>query len=686
MKKLVYLALILLPALVLQAVPPTWSMSIPPSLIRESWYDYMIGSYNNLPMQELPSQFGGGRFFTYHARLTQTGLRKVWFGYINDAGVLSTMDDPWINTPIYMGYPALSVDRVLGKPLYAWHMNIDDDTQYEIAFMHDLVPSQTPGVYSSIQYPFNPPNVPPGHENDEFVWASLQTGPSPNPGMRRVYVLVRNLANDGSPCENVMIAYADFNEAMLMTNQSFTWSYTSIPVLDDWHQNPDPIYRRPAGSLAVGDDGRIYYAGFHFAREYDSYDTVIEPDIDVFVCDNYGAGTWQHYSAFSKVPSYNPWNPFLMRHAFYNEDNVAIPDEQVYYMASSVRHFNISLDSAGKLHIPNLWSLRIGTPDISFRLFSTIKEVVFDTATHAFEIREIYPKAGNSIDDIWWMPWDADGDHQADNWPLEELQPLCEYHFPYCHWDETLHSDAMIFHYGYLHISEDDGSGAMVCIWQDSYKARCYNLFPADYPEYQPWAQAPEVLISVSPDRGLTWSDPISLSSVETPELSGMIPMWVYPSNRMQDVSSSGNPAKRLWLYFMDDYDWGTTVITPTPLPPNRGDISYMAIDIQMPPSAIPESPVPGPSLIRIANHPNPFKLSTAISFELPKAARTRLSIYNLRGQLVKTLNDQHMPAGLHSLEWDGHDVTGRTAASGVYLLMLESDGLKAVHRMMLVK
>ena len=284
------------------------------------------------------------------------------------------------------------------------------------------------------------------------------------------------------------------------------------------------------------------------------------------------------------------------------------------------------------------------------------------------------------------MPWDGDGDHQADNWPLDQLQPEFTYNFPYCHWDETLHFDAMIFHYGNLHISEDEGSGAMVCLWEDSYKARCYNLYPADFPQYQPWAQAPEVMISVSPDRGLSWSDPIVLSSVDTAELAGMIPMWVYPSDRMQSVNSGGNPAKRLWLMFMDDYDWGTTAITPTPLPPNRGDIMYMALDIQMPPSAIPDEPLPGPETFGLSNYPNPFNPSTTITYELAKAGRTRLAVYNLRGQMVNILSDEQQSSGTHKIVWDGLDSHGRSLSSGVYLLKLETDGKTALHRMMLVK
>jgi len=665
----------------LSAQAPGYNFFIAPTFVRESWFDYMMGSYNNLPMQEVPTEFGGGRFFTYQAKLTNLGTRKVWFGYISDNGILATMEDPWIDTPNRMGYPAVAVDRSLGKPFYAWHMSADTDTQYEIAFMYDKYIQQNPGIYSNIQYPFDPPNTPPGHENDEFIWASLQTGPSPNPGMRRVYVLTRNNADNGNPCENVLIAYADFNEAMLMTDQSFTWNYTSIPLLDTWQQEQDTIWRRPFGSLAVGDDGKIYYAGFHFAFDQVNEVSIDEPDIDVFVCDNYGAGTWQYYSMSSKIPSYNPWDDIQMRHAFYDDNNEAIPDEQIYYQAYTGIHFNISLDSEGKLHIPNVWSLFMGEPAHVYRLYSTIKEAVFDTATHSFEIREIYPRAGSSTDGLWWMPWDAEGDHQVDNWPEDQQMPICDNHFPFCHWDETLHEDTMIFHYGYLHISEDDGSGAMACLWQDSFKARCYNLYPEEYPLYQPWAQAPELLISVSSDHGMNWSDPITLSSVDTPQFNGMIPMWVYPSNRMQSVNSGGEPAKRLWLYFMDDYEWRTTVITPTSLPPQRGDIMYAALDIWMPASAITDEPVPGVQALKLSAYPNPFQLSSSITYELPKAANTKLDIYNLRGQRIRSLAQEQQSSGTHTLHWDGCDDTGHQVSSGIYLLRLTSEGRTALHK-----
>jgi len=685
MKKRCLGILLLLLATALAAVPPEFSVSIPPSLVMQSWYDYMIGAYANLPMQEIPVEFGGGRIMTYHAKRTVTGLRKVWFSYIDDQGQMATVSDPWINVNTTMGYPGMAMDRTLGKPFYVWHQSVDSDTQYEVPLMYEFAPNQTPGLYSTLQNVFDPPNLPPGHETDEFIWPSVQVGPSPVAGMRRIYVLARNFTQVGHPSENVMIAYADYNLAMLMNDQSFTWNYIAIPQLDDWHNNTEPIWRRMSGALAVSNDGRIFYAGYHWASEMPDYEHVEEPDVDVFVCDNYGAGTWQHFSVSSRVPSYNPYNPFLMIHAFYDDADMPIPDEQIYYKATDNTHFNVTVDGDGKLHIPGVWSLRIGDPDVVFRRTSTLKEAVFDPDTQTFSIREIYPKAGGSGDNLWWMPWDSDGDHEADNWPAVLTQPVCEFHFPYCYWDETANDDAMVYHHSFVRLTETDDSGAMACLWEDSYKAQCFNMYPTEYPQYQPWANAPEIFISVSPDRGATWSEPIVLSSVDTPALSGKTPMWVYPSNRLTDATlPGGDPLKRLWLMFLDDDEWG--VLLPPYPQIYWGYIMYMALDIEMPVSANPEEPVPGPQSIRITNYPNPFNPSTTIRFELPQAGMAGICIYNIKGQLVRSFPDDNRAAGIHELVWDGKDDTGKAVGSGVYLARLATGKGSATHRMMLMK
>ncbi len=70
-------------------------------------------------------------------------------------------------------------------------------------------------------------------------------------------------------------------------------------------------------------------------------------------------------------------------------------------------------------------------------------------------------------------------------------------------------------------------------------------------------------------------------------------------------------------------------------------------------------------------NVPNPFNPSTTFSFVLAKAGQVHLSVFTLRGQLVRTLVDQSMEAGSHSITWYGLDDAGRQASSGVYLVQM---------------
>ena len=90
---------------------------------------------------------------------------------------------------------------------------------------------------------------------------------------------------------------------------------------------------------------------------------------------------------------------------------------------------------------------------------------------------------------------------------------------------------------------------------------------------------------------------------------------------------------------------------------------------------------------VLLQNAPNPFNASTAISFLIPfrlANEATRLSIYNLTGQLVRVLQFETQQAGEHRLSWDGRDEYGREVASGVYIYRLDV-GEWAVHRRMLL-
>ncbi len=83
---------------------------------------------------------------------------------------------------------------------------------------------------------------------------------------------------------------------------------------------------------------------------------------------------------------------------------------------------------------------------------------------------------------------------------------------------------------------------------------------------------------------------------------------------------------------------------------------------------------------------PNPFNPQTVVAFDLARAGRVRLGIFDLRGRLVRDLVEDALPAGRHEVRWDGRDADGRETASGVYLCRLEADGVAPIEKLTLVR
>lgn len=85
-------------------------------------------------------------------------------------------------------------------------------------------------------------------------------------------------------------------------------------------------------------------------------------------------------------------------------------------------------------------------------------------------------------------------------------------------------------------------------------------------------------------------------------------------------------------------------------------------------------------------NMPNPFNPSTTISYEVPESGAVKLVVYNLLGQQVRTLVNDEIEAGYHSVAWDGADEFGRQVASGIYIYRMNAGDFTATKRMMFLK
>ncbi|MCK4597505.1 T9SS type A sorting domain-containing protein, partial [bacterium] len=85
-------------------------------------------------------------------------------------------------------------------------------------------------------------------------------------------------------------------------------------------------------------------------------------------------------------------------------------------------------------------------------------------------------------------------------------------------------------------------------------------------------------------------------------------------------------------------------------------------------------------------NYPNPFNPETTLRYALPRDGQIRLKIFNIRGQLVKTLVDGERRAGHYSVVWKGRDDCDRPVASGIYFVQMQAGDFRQIRKLALIK
>ena len=85
-------------------------------------------------------------------------------------------------------------------------------------------------------------------------------------------------------------------------------------------------------------------------------------------------------------------------------------------------------------------------------------------------------------------------------------------------------------------------------------------------------------------------------------------------------------------------------------------------------------------------NYPNPFNPTTTIKYQLSAGARVSISVYNVLGELERTLVNQKQKAGNYSVNWDGKDNKGLLVSSGVYLCTIRSKDFVKTLKMILIR
>jgi len=151
----------------------------------------------------------------------------------------------------------------------------------------------------------------------------------------------------------------------------------------------------------------------------------------------------------------------------------------------------------------------------------------------------------------------------------------------------------------------------------------------------------------------------------------GQIHVW----DLMGSLTEGGIP----WSAFRHDSQHTGVADPPLILPPQKPE------DIQ-----VVEPSIPGKSLL-LPNYPNPFSEETWIPYNLAKSGSVLIRIYNVSGQLVKTMDLGHRDAGYYEVKeqaarWDVCNENGEPVSSGVYFYQIIAGHFRDIRKMVLIK
>ena len=101
--------------------------------------------------------------------------------------------------------------------------------------------------------------------------------------------------------------------------------------------------------------------------------------------------------------------------------------------------------------------------------------------------------------------------------------------------------------------------------------------------------------------------------------------------------------------------------------------------------SVVPTPHIPGVFALS-QNYPNPFNPETTIKYNLKEDSKVTLEIYNIKGQKVKTLINDVLPAGNHSVVWYGKNDNNESVSSGIYFYRITAGDFKDTKKCVILK
>ena len=119
--------------------------------------------------------------------------------------------------------------------------------------------------------------------------------------------------------------------------------------------------------------------------------------------------------------------------------------------------------------------------------------------------------------------------------------------------------------------------------------------------------------------------------------------------------------------------------------------VTINVTDVEGAAPSLEKSPIIPENTALLSNFPNPFNPETWIPYHLAKPADVTLTIYDIRGRIVRTLILGNQPAGIYqsrskAAHWDGRNHFGEKVATGLYFYTLKAGDWTATRKMLIRK
>ena len=173
-------------------------------------------------------------------------------------------------------------------------------------------------------------------------------------------------------------------------------------------------------------------------------------------------------------------------------------------------------------------------------------------------------------------------------------------------------------------------------------------------------------------------SNPLGNPEIENIVFTGSVSNWSYFSDNWSGYNNLSALADetiqlRIGLHSNDDMPYG---------------FGLMIDDITLSDSTYTQAgnnfiPISTPTM---NNYPNPFNPETTINLNIIEEDHYVLTIYNSKGQLVKTLLDNNLSTGIKNVFWNGIDERNKKVSSGVYFYKLKNNRISIIKKMLLIK